>query len=368
MGRATGSAYLDFLSGLAVTSLGHATRRSPTALHEQAQTLSTCRTCSAPSPAGRWRARSTAARRRPARLADGGPGPGVLRQLRRRGQRVRHQAGPQVRRPGPPRRGQRLRLVPRPHPRHAARHRPAGQARGLPAAARGLPPRRLERPRRRSRRRSTRRSPRCCSSRCRARAASTRRPPSTSRACAGCATSAGILFMVDEVQTGLGRTRRVVRPPAPRRRARRRHDGQGARQRRAHRRLLGQGRGGRRVRARRPRHHLRRPAARHRGGPRRARGDGGRGRARPRRAGRRAARRRLPRRCPASPRCAASGCCSPPSSTATTPRRWRRALPRAGAHRQRRHARPRCAWRRRSSSPTTRSTTPSTLLAGGAAQ
>ena len=42
-----------------------------------------------------------------------------------------------------------------------------------------------------------------------------------------------------------------------------------------------QRRGGRRLRARRPRHHLRRPAARHRGGPGRARRDGGRGRARP---------------------------------------------------------------------------------------
>ena len=58
----------------------------------------------------------------------GGGGPGLLLQLRRRGQRVRHQAGPQVGRPRPPRRRQRLRLVPRPHPRHPARHRPAGRS------------------------------------------------------------------------------------------------------------------------------------------------------------------------------------------------------------------------------------------------
>ena len=32
--------------------------------------------------------------------------------------------------------------------------------------------------------------------------------PSTSRACAGCATSGASCFMVDEVQTGLGRTGR----------------------------------------------------------------------------------------------------------------------------------------------------------------
>ena len=111
-------------------------------------------------------------------------------------------------RPGPPRRGQRLRLVPRPHARHAPRHRPAGQARAVPAAARGLPPRRLGRPRRARAARSTRRSPPCCSSRCRARAASTRPPPSTSQGVRRLCDERGILFMVDEVQTGLGRTGR----------------------------------------------------------------------------------------------------------------------------------------------------------------
>ena len=97
--------------------------------------------------------------------------PGVLRQLRRRGQRVRAQAGPQVRGPRPPRRRQRARLVPRPHAGHPPRHRPAREARGVPAAARGLPPRRLERPRRARELPSTRPSRRSCSSRCRARAA-----------------------------------------------------------------------------------------------------------------------------------------------------------------------------------------------------
>ena len=50
----------------------------------------------------------------------------------------------------------------------------------------------------------------------------------------------GILIMVDEVQTGLGSNRAVVRLPALRRDARCRHDGQGARQRGADRGMLGQ--------------------------------------------------------------------------------------------------------------------------------
>ncbi len=52
-------------------------------------------------------------------------------------------------------------------------------------------------------------------------------------------TERGILMMVDEVQTGLARTGRVVRIPALRRHARRRHHGQGPGQRRPDRCLLG---------------------------------------------------------------------------------------------------------------------------------
>ncbi len=89
--------------------------------------------------------------------------------------------------------------------------------------------------------------------------------------------------------------RAVVRVPARRHPARRRHHGQGAGQRDAHRRLLGPGRGGRRLPPRRPRHHLRRPAAGDGRGPGRAEGDGGRGRPRPGRAGRRPPRRRAGR-------------------------------------------------------------------------
>ena len=104
----------------------------------------------APEVADHARPRSSG--RRPRRRS------GVLLQLGRRGQRVRDQAGPQVGRARAPRRRERVRLVPRPHPRDAARHRPAGEARGLPAAARGLPSRGVVRPRRARSARSTRRS------------------------------------------------------------------------------------------------------------------------------------------------------------------------------------------------------------------
>ena len=107
-------------SGLAVTSLGHAHPVVAEPLSAQAARCCTSPTCTAPtcSPGGRH-PRPAARRGRPR----------VLLQLGRRGQRVRHQAGPRQerRRPRPPRRRHRLRLVPRPHPGHARRDRPAAK-------------------------------------------------------------------------------------------------------------------------------------------------------------------------------------------------------------------------------------------------
>ena len=196
-----GKRYLDFLSGLAVTSLGHAHPEVADAIAEQARTLlhvsNLFGTVPGPPLAAHPR---PAARRR---------GPGLLLQLRRRGQRVRHQAGPQVGRPRPARRrvsaygsfhGRTLATL------HATGQPPKHEAfQPLPEGFRHVA---VERPRRASSRRSTPSSPPCCSSRCRARAGSTRPPPSTSRASGALCDERGLLFMVDEVQTGLGRTGR----------------------------------------------------------------------------------------------------------------------------------------------------------------
>ena len=103
-----GKRYLDFLSGLAVTSLGHAHPEVADAIAEQA------RHAAPRLEPVRHRARSRGGGH--PRPPPGRRRQGLLLQLGGGGQRGRHQAGPQVRGPRPPRRGQRLRVVPRPDP------------------------------------------------------------------------------------------------------------------------------------------------------------------------------------------------------------------------------------------------------------
>ena len=135
-------------------------------------------------------------------------------------------------------------------------------------------------------------------------------------ACARLCDEREALLIVDEVQTGLGRTGRWFGLRARRRRAaRHRHHGQGARQRRADRRVLGPHRGRRGVPARRPRHHVRRATARGAGGARRARRDGARSTSPARAAAAGEPLTKALLDSPASPTCAAPACSSPPSST-----------------------------------------------------
>ena len=119
---------------------------------------------------------------------------------------MRDQARPQVGWPRAPRRGERVRLVPRPHPRDAACHGAAGEARGLPAAARGLPARGVVRPRRA---RSARSIPRSSAVLLEPVQGEGGVNPATAEYFAAVrriCDERGLLFMVDEVQTGFGRT------------------------------------------------------------------------------------------------------------------------------------------------------------------
>ena len=280
---AEGRRYLDFLGGLAVVALGHAHPEVAEALSDAGGDAA------ARLLAVRHRARLArgprhrpAHRRRPARRRAG-----LLLQLGRRGQRGRHQAGPEVGRPRTLRRRHHLRLVPRPHAGHARRHRPAHQARAVRADARRLPPRRPQRRRRPRGGRSTRPSPPSCWSRSRARAASTRPPRSSSGAARRLADERNLLLILDEVQTGLGRTGRWFGFQHYGIRPRRGLPGQGARQRGPHRGAVGPGRRGRRLQARRPRFDLLGPAA---GDGRRPQGARGHAARRPAGARRRAGR------------------------------------------------------------------------------
>ena len=231
-GTPTASATSTSSCGLAVTSLGHANPAVAEAIADAGARR--CCTSATSSPTRRRRRGGDRDQRAAAPRPPGTTGRSSSCNSGAEANECAHQAGPQVRRPRPPRGRQRARQLPRAHARRAGRHRPAGQARAVPADARGLPPRRLRRPRRARARRSTRSVAAVLH---RAGAGRGRRQPGAARLPRGdprsCATSAGALMMVDEIQTGFGRTGRVVRLRARRRRARRRDDGQGDGQRHA---------------------------------------------------------------------------------------------------------------------------------------
>ena len=94
----------------------------------------------------------------------------------------------------------------RPDLRRAHGDGPAQVPRRLRADGPRLRLRSLQRPRARSPRCSTTRPPRSWSSRSRARGGSTSRRPVISPGCGSCATGAGCCLILDEVQTGMGRT------------------------------------------------------------------------------------------------------------------------------------------------------------------
>ena len=140
-GTATASEYLDFTSGIAVTSLGHChprgDRRHPGGGGHAAARLQHLPQRAA-GPPGQAAGRALVRR------------PRVLLQLGRGGQRGRPQGRPQVRQGTAghrPLRGHRHpQLVPRPHAGHRERHRPAEVPARLRAAHAGLQARAVQRP------------------------------------------------------------------------------------------------------------------------------------------------------------------------------------------------------------------------------
>ena len=191
--------YLDFLGGLPSPRSATPTRRSPTPCAEQARPLLHVSNLFATVPGQEVAATLD-------RLLGGG---GKVF-FSNSGAEANEAAIKLARKwggPRSPRRGQRLRLVPRPHPGHPARHRPAREARGVPAAARGLPPRGLGAT---SRTRAGHRPDgrrRCCSSPCRAGGVNVA-PPATSPTCARCATSGACCSWSTRCRPALGRTGR----------------------------------------------------------------------------------------------------------------------------------------------------------------
>ncbi len=121
-----GKEYLDLLGGIAVNSLGHAHPALVEAVTTQMQTLGHVSNFFATEPQVRLAERLLS-------LLGGAPGQGLLRQLRRRGQRGRAQAHPQDR-PHP--RGRHRGRLPRPHHGRARADREGGLPRAVRAPAR----------------------------------------------------------------------------------------------------------------------------------------------------------------------------------------------------------------------------------------
>ena len=136
--------------------------------------------------------------------------------------------------------------LPRPHDHDRRLLRRPGRARRLRPVHPGLRDRCRTATSPRSRPRSTTTPSPCCSSRSRARRASWSRRTATCAGVRELCTSHNVLFVADEIQSGLGRTGAHVRVRARGRRARHVHAGQGARRR--HRAGLGGGRRPRRAR------------------------------------------------------------------------------------------------------------------------
>ena len=202
-GTPTARRYLDLLGGIAVNSLGHAHPTLTAAISAQLGTLGHVSNFFGSPHADRARRAAARPGRRPRGVA------GVPHQLRHRGQRGRVQARPPQRRHRPAADPRARGLVPRPVDgrarAHRTRPRTASRSSRCPAASSSCRSATPTRSRPRSRSTATR-SPRCSSSRSRARPASGRSRPATSRSPAALTAEHGALLILDEVQTGMGRT------------------------------------------------------------------------------------------------------------------------------------------------------------------
>ena len=186
-----GKQYLDLLGGIAVNSLGHAHPALVGAVTDQLQTLGPRLELLRHRPAGRPSRSACSSSSGLDRLSHRS-GQGVLRQLRRRGQRGRAQADP-AHRPHP--RGRHRGRLPRPHDGLARADRQGGLPRALRAAARRRhlrAVRRRRRARRRRHRRDRRRDPRAAAGRGRRGRAAARLPrPGRARSPASTAPCSG---------------------------------------------------------------------------------------------------------------------------------------------------------------------------------